>query len=130
MKAATFLTVCLCLFFCGPSWARPFNSATYCFKPCKSTLRGDVQIKHVDLDDPKMTFKAYMLVLNSPISVPESGPFQGVSGEDHVQLEFIQNKKKLSQGECVTVSGELTGAITAYDIGDLVMQVDSYSRCK
>lgn len=110
--------------------AGSFHSVKYCYMPCQSTLSGRLQIKNVVLNDPELHFTTYVLVLDKKISVPENGQYKSFSGEDHIQLEFINNKKKLSRGACITVVGKLTGPVTASDVYDLVMQVDTYSVCK
>jgi hypothetical protein len=102
----------------------------YCFKPCISTLKGHISIKKIVLNDPKKTFIAYILILDSPISVPEYGSYLGVDDEKSVQLEYPANGRVLFNGECVTAVGRLTGAMDDNDIGPLAMQVDSIAACK
>jgi hypothetical protein len=106
------------------------RSHGYCFQPCTTSLSGHLSVQHVHLDDPKMNFDAYMLALRNPISVPESGWYQGVSRESHVQLEFIPRSASRLVGRCVVATGALTGAMTASDISLLVMQVRSLHACK
>lgn len=103
---------------------------SYCFQPCTTSLSGRLSVEHVRMDDPKMHFDAYLLTLLNPISVPDSGMFQGVRRESRVQLEFVPHNQRHLAGQCVVATGELTGPVTASDIGSLVMQVQSMHACK
>ncbi|MGN6457682.1 MAG: hypothetical protein ACTHLV_15965 [Achromobacter mucicolens] len=116
--------------FTGDTQAQASAPHSYCFKPCTTSLSGRLSVEHVRMDDPKMHFDAYILSLPDPISVPESSMFQEVRRESHVQLEFVPNNQRHLVGQCVVATGELTGPITASDIGSLVMQIQSLHACK
>lgn len=98
-----------------------------CFKPCKTVLKGIVKVRRVHLDDPVSDFSIYVLHLKKGVSVGESGPYMEVKNEDKVQLD-LPISPEIRDGACITVTGELTGAISASDIYDLTMQVSSYQK--
>jgi hypothetical protein len=116
--------------FTGNTQAQTSAPHSYCFQPCTTSLSGRLSVEHVRMDDPKMHFDAYVLTLPNPISVPDSGMFQGVPRESRVQLEFVPYNQRYLAGQCVVVTGELTGPVTASDIGSLVMHVQSVHACK
>lgn len=116
--------------FSGNTPAQTSAPHSYCFQPCTTSLSGRLSVEHVRMDDPKLRFDAYILSLPDPISVPESGMFQGVRRENRVQLEFVPDNQGYLVGRCVVATGELTGPMTATDIGSLVMQVQSVHACK
>lgn len=102
----------------------------YCFMPCTVVIAGVLHTERVRLTDPEMQFEAYILSLRQPISVPESGQFQALSDQSQIQLEFLTHRARGFNGQCVEVTGELTAAITASDIRQLVMQVHSIHVCR
>ncbi|GLQ97271.1 hypothetical protein [Dyella mobilis] len=116
--------------FSGELAAQSDRDFTYHYAPSKSKLHGFMHAENVKLDDPKMTFTAYILVLDKAISVPESGSYESVSGETRIQLQFQHHLAAPSSGTCIDVAGDLFGAETASDVLPLTMQVDSYSTCK
>jgi hypothetical protein len=116
--------------FAGDATSQTLEPHSYCFQPCMTSLSGRLSVQHVRLDDPKMHFNAYILTLRRPISVPENGMFIAVRRESHVQLEFVSHGQRHLTGQCVQATGELTGPVTAADIGPLVMQVHSIHACK
>ena len=116
--------------FTGNTQAQTSAPHSYCFQLCTTSLSGRLSVEHVRMDDPKMHFDAYVLTLPNPISVPDSGMFQGVPRESRVQLEFVPHNHRYLAGQCVVATGELTGPVTASDIGSLVMHVQSVHACK
>jgi len=94
------------------------------------SLSGLLSVEHVHLDDPRTDFDAYILTLATPISVPDNGTFQGVRRARRVQLESVPRNQRFLVGRCVLATGELTGPVTASDMGPLVMHVRSLQACK
>lgn len=115
--------------FTGNTQAQTSGPQGYCFQPCTTSLSGRLSVEHVRMDDPKMRFDAYILTLPNPISVPDSGMFQGVRRENRVQLEFVPRNQRYLVGQCIVATGELTGPVTASDIGSLVLDVQSLHAC-
>lgn len=104
--------------------------AHYCYTPCKSKLSGYMQIKYVSLSDPDENFVAYVLNLNSPISVPSGAIYEAATNVTRIQLQFEHNISPPHAGACIVVNGELAGAETASDIYQVIMRVDAYNTCK